>query len=297
MRLVITWVTCLTVFAVALLFNVLEPVEVSPAGREVLGSSQSRVGLFTPTLALTSPCESFSSASTPVPSLARPSHQILFDTGKAIEYSKQLLLCRGLVLDYRPSETALRFQFRDGVPGMFVALGYGPQLGGFKIVYRLENDTVHIRQLESSSPNWGIKGFNSVDPAPIENLVLFPRDEKKTFKVTGVPDYGTDIDVQNFDILEIGDDVKTIYHGTDFDIGYGPGGWDKRYQYGFVDMDADGISEIVRVGGECAYAKLVVDPKLRKVNCARIFEIYKYDGAQYNLVTRERLAHRLGDDV
>lgn len=225
-------------------------------------------------LSLTPPCESFNEDATPIPFLAELTSEIILDPQKAVSYSDQLLLCRGIVPDDHDGAVAVPITFENGEHGIFVALGYGPRIGGYQLLYRERGKTVRLESFEGSALSW--------ESAPVEFIGLFPQTKKRwVFKLNGYFHQGTGMRQEQFELVEVTEQgAHNLFNGTLLNTSEYKGGRTAASSFTYTDLDNDGIKEIIETGALCEYAQ-GNDLILVKTNCKEIAVTYKYDGTRY----------------
>lgn len=196
-----------------------------------------------------------------------------------------------------------RVEFPNGDEGVFVAIGI-PVMGlgglGFQFLYRITDKQIRLINLTQMSIAWGTKPkdsqenlkdiFDPIDQFEDADLefVEFFCDEfgqcKKNLKIAGV----NSIFWKGFQIIDITDNgAKVIFNETIVssfpDVNQSD---TSTFQYQYIDLDNDGIKEIIQNGEECHYVNNFMnnDEKLssEKVGCEKLPEIiYKFDGNEY----------------
>jgi len=228
---------------------------------------------------------------TPTPTktpLPIPPVQLILDSEQAIAYSYELLINKGLEpgLHYQGASSAL-VRFPSGDQGVFVAIGFVGIARGYQFLYRIHERQVELVELLPGGYVWGMRSLhdsdlNSVD---IELLYLFTDADgqaKEVLKVVGAGHAGTGLwEDGHFEILNINDNgIKVVFAGVEAASNCNAGGYDKRYQYQYIDLDNDGSQEIVKEGEECEY-QFSDEKGLHKTACKDVQEVYWFNGTEY----------------
>lgn len=175
-------------------------------------------------------------------------------------------------------------QFPDGNKGAFIAFGFSGPTRGYQFLYRLSGDKIASVELVTSGVGWGIS--RKKDKVDIEFLELFPNPNEysqQLLKVTGLADYGSSLwDDGYFQIIDVTDGIQVIFQGSEVEVNGNPEGWYNQYQYQYLDLDNDGVKEIIKEGEECKPGFNDEEKKWEPTSpCESIREIYRFNGVEY----------------
>jgi hypothetical protein len=232
-----------------------------------------------------SPTLRLQSTRTPTPVVQpTPSVDLILDPEKAIAHSYDLLQYRGLELGFSyDNANYASVHFPNGDRGAFVAIGFSGIVRGYQFLYRIRDDRVELVDLATGDIDWGIRDLQNPYKVGFGFLELFTgidKHSKQQLRVIGSGHHGTGLFSDgNFEIIDVTDEgMNVIFSGVEDDVA-GLHEERNRYYY-YSDLDADGITEIIRDGEECDSVYNVQPQKMEKT-CKFVYEIYKFNDVKY----------------
>jgi hypothetical protein len=245
-----------------------------------------------------SSAESSTPVETPLP---MPSAQYILDLERAIAYSCELLVNKGLEpeLDYQGASSTL-VRFPSGDQGVFVAIGFVGIARGYQLLYRVHGHQVELVELRGPGAveqhMWGVRSLHDSDLSAvgIEHLHLFADasgETQEVLRVVGAGHAGTGFwEDGYFEIVYVTDaGIRVVFSGAEAEINVNTQGWHRQYQYEYTDLNVDGNKEIVKTGEECVYLWEAQTESLQKTDCHDVEEIYRYNGTYFASVYRSSL--------
>jgi hypothetical protein len=210
------------------------------------------------------------------------------DQQEAISQARRLLERRGLGGSSYENPLYVPVRFEDGGQGVLVALGFWGPSTGYLLLMEPRGGSLKLLDLKKSNVDWGIwtvgDSTRRVDAERVRLVLHGDGDAEDIVRVTGAVHYGTFTDEDGrFQLLRVSQRrIEVLFDGAALDgVVGGPSGnglsWN-QHQYEFVDVDGDGVHEIVETISDCEgvgpHARFKCTPRGRR-------SVHRYNGSRF----------------